>query len=78
MGKNKIEKQQKKMEREQRRLREIEQTKKEIAELLNNINEMTGNSGDIKMVDIKIPTKKERILANNIDTELKDTRLSIL
>ena len=59
----KKEKEQKKLEREQRRLQEIEQTKKEIEELLNNINEMTGNSEGIKMVDLKMPTKKERILS---------------
>ncbi len=61
MGKKSEEKQRKKLEREKQRSEEIEQTKKEIEELLNNINELTGGDQKIRMVDIKMPTKKERV-----------------
>lgn len=63
MGKFKQRREQKKAERLKKREEEFQQTKKEIEELLKNISEITGNSDSIKMVDLKMPTKKERFLS---------------
>ena len=63
MGKFKQRREQKKIERLQKREEEFQQTKKEIEELLKNISELTGNEDGVKMVDLKMPTKKERLLS---------------
>ena len=64
MGKFKQRREQKKIEKNKKREKEFEQTKKEIEDVLNNLNQLMGNDDNIKMVDFKIPTKKERILSD--------------
>lgn len=63
MGKFKQKREQKKLERLKKREEEFQQTKKEIEELLKNISEMTGHDEAIKMIDMKMPTKKERFFS---------------
>lgn len=59
----KLDREKKKIERDKKRDEEFQKTKNEIEELIKNINEMTGNEEAIRMVDLKLPSKKERILS---------------
>ena len=63
MEKQKKDKKKKKQEREEKQKQEIEKVQKEIESLIANMNELLGDDESVKMVEFKIPTKKEKILS---------------
>ena len=63
MKESKKNRKQKKQERENKRKQEVEEVKKEIEKLINNMNDLMGNEDNVKVVDFKIPTRKERFLS---------------
>lgn len=64
MEKQKKDKKDKKKNREEERKKALEAAQKEIEDLIANMNNMIGNEENpIKMLEIKIPTKKEKIMS---------------